>query len=165
MAVVRLVSPLLFGLASVLAPSARAQLPTVPRVNELHKLIRPVVTDSLIGGGYRKGENFVAVDSTSLALLDSARVPAMSAERGRIIRCPNSGAPNNVGPQATLGYWVRIRLEPTADNSGWLLTVYKSCEFVYPGREPSGFYEGGSWEIQKVNGTWRIVRPIDRVIT
>jgi hypothetical protein len=122
------------------------------------------VTDSLIGGGYRENENFFAVDSTSLALLNLAKVPVKLSVHGQTVRCPG-GIDENAEAQVVYGYWVRVRLEPIPDKDSRTLTIYKSCKYVHPGGRPSGFYEGGIWEIVRVNGVWRIVRAIDRVIT
>lgn len=163
MGFLRLAWALFFGFA-VASCAVLVPLTNTADDGELHRITHALVTDSLIGGGYRDNENFSALDSTSLALLNLANVPAKLAERGRTLRCPG-GAGSKADAQVTYGYWIKVRMEPTPDRRGRILTVYKSCEFVYPGRQPSGFYEGGSWEVQKVSGAWRIVRIIDRVIT
>jgi hypothetical protein len=148
-----------------MASSARAQA-RVPAIDDdLHRITHAVVIDSLIGGGQLDDLIFSAVDSTSLTLLALAKVPAKLAEPKLTLRCPGNAASGEAETKPVVGYWVRVRLEPAPDRTVWRLTVFKSCEFVFASIGRTGFYEGGSWEIKKVNGVWRIVRILDRVIT
>ena len=144
--------------------NAQAQPPAAAD-KELHELTHAIVVDSLAGGGWQDDQIFVAVDSSSFALLTLARVPATLAEQGNSVTCPGSSTGTTGMVLTNVGYWVKVELQQSEDKSGWILSVNKSCEFVYQGRDPRGFLHGGTWEIRKVNGSWRIIRMLHGVIT
>jgi len=143
---------------------AHAQPPAAAD-KELHELTHAIVVDSLTGGGWQDDQIFVAKDSSSLALLALAKVPATLAERGKSVTCPGSTTGTTGMVLTNVGYWVKVELQRTEDKAGWILSVHKSCGFVYQGRDPRGFLHGGTWEIRKVHGSWRIIRQLDGVIT
>ena len=156
--------PLIVALATSPALSGAQVIDSIAD-NELHQITRAVVTDSLIGGGSREGQRFFTGDSASPSLLSLAGVPFEVGKRGDRIICPGGTTKTGAPVELPVGYWVSVKLHRTPDKAGWVLRVTKGCEFIYMGREPSGFYEGGGWEIRKVNGRWQIVRMLDRVIT
>ena len=143
---------------------AQAQPPAAAD-KELHELTHGIVVDSLAGGGWQDDQIFVAVDSTSLALLALAKVPATLAEQGKAVTCPGSTTGTTGKVLTNVGYWVKVELQQSEDKAGWILRVNKSCQFVYQGRDPRRFLHGGTWEIRKVNGSWRIIRQLHGVIT
>ena len=143
---------------------ARAQPPAAVD-KELHELTHAIVVDSLAAGGWQDDQIFVAIDSSSLALLELAKVPATLAERGKTVTCPGSTTGTTGMVLTNIGYRVKVELQQSEDKAGWILGVNKSCEFVYQGRNPRGFLHGGTWEIRKVNGSWRIIRQLHGVIT
>jgi hypothetical protein len=131
---------------------------------ELRAVIHGVVVDSLRGGGWQEDQIFVARDSASLALLVSAEVPATYGP-DKTVTCPGSTTGTTGKVLTHLGYWVQIDLERSEDKAAWILSVRKSCKFVYLGRDPRGFLHGGVWEIRKVSGSWQIVRQLHGMIT
>ena len=143
---------------------AQAQPPAAAD-KELHELTHAIVVDSLAGGGWQDDQVFVAIDSSSLALLALAKVPATIAEQGKPVTCPGSTTGTTGMVLTNVGYWVKVELQQSEDKAGWILSVNKRCEFIYRGRVPRGFLHGGTWEIRKVNGSWRIVRHLHGVIT
>ena len=143
---------------------AQAQ-PSAALDKELHELTHAVVVDSLVGGGWQDDQIFVAIDSSSLALLALAKVPATLAERGKTVTCPGSTTGTTGIVLTNVGYRVKVELQQSEDKAGWILRVDKSCDFIYQGREPRGFLHGGTWEIGKMNGSWRIIRKLHGVIT
>jgi hypothetical protein len=143
---------------------AQAQ-PSAAADKELHELTHAIVVDSLAGGGWQDDQIFVAIDSSSLALLALAKVPATLAEQGKTVTCPGSTTGTTGMVLTNVGYWVKVELQQSEDEAGWILSVNKSCEFVYQGRVPRGFLHGGTWEIRKLNGFWRIIRQLHGVIT
>jgi hypothetical protein len=149
----------------IFASSARAQATLPIADKDVLRLTHSVVTDSLVGGGQRSDQSFFSADSSSARLLALINVPAARSQPGKSVPCPGStnisGGPASLG----VGYRIKVQLLSTEDSTGWLLKLTKSCLFIYQGQEPRGFYEGGSWEIRKVDGVWRIVRMLDRVIT
>jgi hypothetical protein len=136
---------------------ARAQAPAAAD-KELRELMHAIVVDSLTGGGWQDDQIFVAKDSSSLALLALAKVPATLVERGKRVICPGSSTGTTGMVLTNVGYWVKVELERSADKAGWILSVNKTCGFVYNGQDPKGFLHGGTYEIRKVNGSWRIIR-------
>lgn len=142
---------------------AKAQPPAADR--GLYELTHAIVVDSLTGGGWQDDQIFVAIDSSSSALLALAKVPATLAEQGKKVTCPGSTTGTTGMVLTNVGYLVEVKLRPSDDKAGWILSVNKSCGFVYQGRNPKSFLHGGTWEVRKVNGSWRIIRQIDGVIT
>jgi hypothetical protein len=149
---------------AVVASVSQAQ-PTLSIDKELAEITRAVVVDSLRGGGWQEDQIFVARDSASLTLLALAKVPATLAEPGKAVTCPGSTTGTTGKILTNLGYWVDAELKESDDKSGWILSVTKSCQFVYQGRDPRAFGQGRVWEIRKVNGSWRIIRPLHGFIT
>jgi hypothetical protein len=154
----------LVTVGAVAASIAEAQRPA-PANKELYELTHAVVVDSLTGGGWQEDQIFVAVDSASLALLVLAKVPATLAEQDETVTCPGSTLGTSGKVLTNVGYRVKVELQQSEDKAGWILSVNKSCGFVYQGRDPRGFLHGGTWEIRKVNGSWRIIRQLHGVIT
>ena len=136
---------------------AHAQPPAAAD-KELHELMHGIVVDSLTGGGWQDNQIFVAKDSSSLALLALAKVPATLAEQGKTVTCPGSSTGTTGMVLTNVGYWVKVELQRSQDKAGWILSVNKTCGFVYHGQDPRGFLHGGTYEIRKVNGSWRIIR-------
>ena len=153
-----------FATVGVIAVSTLQAQPSKPLDKELREIVRDVVVNSLHGGGWQEDQIFVARDSASFALLVSANVPA-TYEPTKVVTCPGSTTGTTGKILTNLGYWVKVDLEKSDDTAGWILSVNKSCQFVYQGRDPRGFLHGGTWEIRKVNGSWRIVRQLRGIIT
>jgi hypothetical protein len=163
MSLASLIRPLV--IVGAMAGSIGHAQPSAAADKEFHKLTHAIVVDSLAGGGWQDDQIFVAMDSSSLALLALAKVPATLAKQGKTVTCPGSTTGTTGMVLTNVGYWVKVELQRSKDKAGWILSVNKSCEFVYQGRDPRGFLHGGTWEIRKVNGSWRIIRQLHGVIT
>jgi hypothetical protein len=149
----------------IFASSAGAQASLPIADKDLLRLTHSIVTDSLVGGGQRIDQSFFSADSSSARLLALINVPAARSQPGNSVTCPGSTNISGGPVSSGVGYRVKVQFFSTEDSIAWLLKLTKSCLFIYQGEEPRGFYEGGSWEIRKVDGVWRIVRMLDRVIT
>jgi hypothetical protein len=144
-------------IGAIAGSTAQAQPPAAAD-KELYELMHAIVVDSLTGGGWQDDQIFVAKDSSSLALLELANVPATLAEHGKSVTCPGSTTGTTGMVLTNVGYWVKVELQRAEDKAGWILIVNKTCRFVYQGQDPRGFLQGGTYEIRKVTGSWRIIR-------
>ena len=55
---------------------------------------------------------------------------------------------------------MRVDLHATADRTGWLLGMGKSCGWMNHGGRRTGFAQSCGWEIHNVAGHWRIIRGL-----
>jgi len=146
------------------AASLRAVAAAQPTTDGLGALIRPLVVDSLQGGGARAEMVLVAADSASAALLRLADVPAVAAPGPKALVCPGSTEADGRPAAPPIGYVVQVALATGADTSTQRLRVTKSCGFRYRGRL-RGFAEGATWELRREGGRWRVAAMFDRWIT
>lgn len=127
------------------------------------ELLRTLVTDSLIGGGRRSGQIYVAADEPSGTLLQAAGLTVAPRVDGAALACPASTDASGKPVAGTVGYIAHA--DRAGQGSGALrLNVRVSCSFVFHGGGRS-FGQGGTWELRRDGDHWRIARSLERWIT
>lgn len=123
-------------------------------------LLAPSVFDSLRGGGYRLGMQWIAGDPQTHAALATA-----ASERGLVLRPPQGAwpqCPASGGAADVFGYRVYVRV--VVDSAGQLF-AQASAGCRMGDRTPGGFAEGMTWEATKTPTGWRLGRRRDHYIT
>jgi hypothetical protein len=129
----------------------------------LGELLRSMVTDSLVGGGRRSDQRYVAANAATDSLLRAAGFDLTPRSDAPRPACPSSTDSAGEPVAREVGYIVRVdRTEPA--HGVLRLDVTLSCEFVFRGR-PRGFAQGSIWELRQVSGRWRVNRTFGRRIT
>lgn len=153
-------------IVAILALSLSCHAPALaqPAADDgLGELLRSMITDSLVGGGRRSGQRYVAADAASDSLLRSAGLVLAPRSDAEQLLCPSSTDAAGQPVAGEVGYLVRIdrmRQAPAVLR----LNVRVSCTFVYRG-DRHGFAQGSSWELRQAGGRWRVSRTLDRWVT
>lgn len=129
----------------------------------LGALVRLMVTDSLVGGGRRSDQRYVAADAASDSLLRASGLELTPLSNARQLACPGSTDAGSEPVASEVGYIVRIvRTEPAPGVLRLKLTV--SCTFIYRG-DRRGFAQGSTWELRQLGGRWRVSSRFARWVT
>lgn len=143
------------------APAA-ATIPPPPD-DGLGEVLRTLVIDSLVSGGRRPGQLYVAADAASDTLLRAAGIAVVRRADASELACPSSTDVAGRPTPDPVGYLVQVRR--TTPASGTLhLEVGVSCSFVYRGKARR-FGQGGTWELRRVGGRWHILALLNDWIT
>lgn len=141
-----------------------AATPMPPAADEgLGDVLHTLVVDSLIGGGRRSGQVYLAADRESDMLLRGAGIDLVPRVDASPLTCPGSTNAAGQPTPVAVGYLVRVRRVP--QTSGALrLEVTVSCSFVFRGNT-RGFGQGGTWELRRLGERWHIVDRLSNWIT
>jgi hypothetical protein len=131
--------------------------------SELGKLISTIVVDSLGGGGATVPQAVFAMDSVSRHWLSIAKIDARTAMPTQVM-CPGSVRDATTPIDLPAGYSIKVETK-RSESEPLRLLISKQCLFHYGGGRTKPFAEGGEWEIERVSGSWKIVRTIDHFIT
>lgn len=155
---------LIWCAASLVSVRREAQV-TVPDSIDAGMLtiLRSVVLDSLRGAGARGSQRTIAADSASAALLRAAQLSTSAAPQDGVF-CPDGSSSAGARLADPVGYRVTVRMGRERKNEVWILSVSKSCTFIYRGRH-RGFRESGTWELVRQHGRWILGRTRERSIT
>lgn len=149
------------ALLAAVSIQADGQATAVPLPDStLGRLLAPAVFDSLRGGGYRLGMQWIAGDPLTHAALATA-----ATERGLVLRPPQGARPQcpaSGGAADGFGYQVYVRV--VVDRAGQLF-AQASVGCRMGDRTPGGFAEGMTWEATKTPTGWRLGRRRDHYIT
>ena len=150
-------------LVLALACRGPASKPAPAPDDGLGEVLHTLVTDSLVGGGRRAGQRYVATDAASDTLLQAAGLATASGSEASSLACPGSTDTGGVPTASTVGYAVGVdRAEQVPGVLHLHVTV--RCSFIYRGRA-QGFLEDGTWELRRADGRWRVARTLGRGIT
>jgi hypothetical protein len=141
-------------------PAAR---PIAAPDDGLGEALRTLVVKSLVGGGRRAGQLYVAADTASDTLLRAAGIPIVPRADAPRVACPGSTDAAGEPTAGEVGYLVHVRRTPQP--SGALqLEVTVSCSYVFRGNVRP-FAQGGTWELRRLGDRWHIVASLGEWIT
>ena len=151
---------------AVLALSLNCRAPAPAQVTPddgLGALLRSMVTDSLVGGGRRADQRYVAADAVSDSLLRGSGLAPTVLSDGEQLACPASTDANSKPVASEVGYIVRVdRTEQAPGVLHLKLTV--SCTFIFRG-DRRGFAQGSTWELRQLGEQWRVTSRFARWVT
>lgn len=129
----------------------------------LGALLRSMVTDSLVGGGRRSDQRYVAANAASDSLLRASGLVLTPFSDVRQLACPGSTDAASEPVASEVGYIVRI--DRAEQVPGVLrLKLMVSCTFIFRG-DRRGFAQGSTWELRQLDGRWRVTSRFARWVT
>ena len=120
----------------------------------LSALVRAMVSDSLVGGGRRSDQRYVAADAASDSLLRASGLVLTPQSDARQLACPGGTDADGEPVASEVGYIVRV--DRTEEAPGVLrLKLTVSCTFSFRG-DRHGFAQGSTWQLRQLGGRWRV---------